>query len=191
MPEEEILAIFNQSRALLKGHFQLSSGLHSEQYLQCALVLQYPAYAEKLCRELAREFLKERPNVVIGPALGAVSLAYEMARALSCRGIFTERENAKMTLRRNFQISPAERVLVVEDVLTTGGSVMEVIELVKSFGGQVIGVASLINRAKELGLPYKTVSLLKLEIPTYKPEECPLCKKGIALTKPGSRPKTT
>ena len=141
MNEKEVLGIFEKSGALLKGHFKLSSGLHSEKYLQCALVLQYPNMAERLSEALANNFSAEKIDVVIGPALGGVTLAYEVARAIGSRGLFTERQDGKMVLRRGFSITKGEKVLVVEDVVTTGGSTKEVIELVRSFGADVVAWA--------------------------------------------------
>jgi orotate phosphoribosyltransferase len=186
MKQSEILDIFKKTGAILEGHFVLSSGLHSPQYLQCALVLQNPQYAEKLCKALAEQF--NRPTVVVAPALGGVIVSYEVARVLGIKGIFTERENGKMILRRGFSLSKNDRVLVVEDVITTGLSTKEVIDVVKSCGAKVVGVGSIVNRAKEkIDFGVESKSLINLDIPTFKPEECPLCKRNIPLTKPGSR----
>jgi len=186
--EKEILGLFEKSGALLKGHFKLSSGLHSEKYLQCALILQYPDIAERLSKALANKFSAEKIDVVIGPALGGVTLAYEAARALGVRGLFTERQNGKMVLRRGFSISRGEKVLVVEDVVTTGGSTKEVIDLVKSFGADVVGVGSIIDRSGagiDFGAPFR--SLAKVNVETFEEKDCLLCKKSIPVTKPGSR----
>ena len=188
MTQDEVLEIFNKHNALLTGHFRLSSNLHSEKYLQCALVLQYPDVAEKLSKELAGKF-SGKIDVVVGPALGGITLAYEVARALGVRGIFTERQDSKMVLRRGFSIAKGENALVVEDVVTTGGSTKEVIEVVKYLGGKVVGVGSIIGRsdsAIDFGAPF--YSLAKVKVLSYKEGECPLCKKGIPVTKPGSRP---
>lgn len=188
MTEKEVIGLFNKYEALLAGHFKLSSGLHSEKYLQCALVLQHPDVSEKLSKELAGKFSKDNIDVVIGPALGGVTLAYEVARALGVRGLFTERQEGKMVLRRGFSIKEGEKALVVEDVITTGGSTKEVIEVVKNFGGKVSGVGSIIDRSDtpvDFGAPFHALAKIKVE--TYKDGECPLCKKGIAITKPGSR----
>lgn len=188
MTEKEVLGLFEKYGALLKGHFKLSSGLHSEKYLQCALVLQYPEVAEKLSRALAGKFSKEKIDVVIGPALGGVTLAYEVARAVGVRGLFTERQDGEMVLRRGFSISKGEKALVVEDVVTTGGSTKEVIELVKSFGASVIGVGSIIDRSNatiDFNAPFEP--LAKIEVETFQEDRCPLCKKGTPITKPGSR----
>lgn len=188
MTEKDVLDIFNKNNALLTGHFKLSSGLHSKNYLQCALILQYPDIAGALAKEIAKKFSKEKIGVVIGPALGGITLAYEIARALKVRGLFTERQDGVMVLRRGFAISPGEKALVAEDVITTGGSTKEVIDVVKSSGGTVVGVASIIDRSSEkidFGVPF--TALAKIKVETYKEEECPLCKAGIPVTKPGSR----
>lgn len=188
MTEEEVLELFEKSGALLKGHFKLSSGLHSERYLQCALVLQHPGMAEKLAKAIANNFSEDKPNVVIGPALGGVTLAYEVARAIGSRGIFAERQDGQMALRRGFAISKGEKALVVEDVVTTGGSIKEVIDLIKSYGADVVGVGSIIDRSGaeiDFGAPFR--SLARVNIETFKEEDCPLCKKNIPVTKPGSR----
>lgn len=187
MKEGTILNIFQERKALLTGHFKLSSGLHSGQYLQCALVLQDPKYAERICGELASRFKGDNVNVVIGPALGGIVLSYEVARALGSRSIFAEREDGKMKLRRGFSIDKDNRVLVVEDVLTTGLSTKEVIGIVKELGGHLVGVGVLVDRSGGIDFGVKLTSLLKMDIPTFKPEACPLCKESIPLIKPGSR----
>ena len=196
MTREDVLKIFEENEALLKGHFLLTSGLHSDRYLQCALALQHPAVAENLCAELAEKAKADpdigRIDLVIAPALGGVIVAHEVARALGARAIFTERQEQTMTLRRGFQIKPGERCLVVEDVITTGGSTREVMEVVALHGGVTVGVGSLIDRslnasgdAVDLGVPRH--ALAALEVPTYKPEECPMCREGSTAIKPGSR----
>lgn len=188
MTEKEVLEMFESENALLRGHFKLSSGLHSEKYLQCALVLQHPDLSEKMAKELAGKFAGMKIDAVVGPALGGVTFAYEVARALGVRGIFTERDEGKMTLRRGFNISAGEKVLVVEDVVTTGLSTKEVMSVVKAHGGVVAGVASIIDRsdvAPDYGVKFE--SLAKVKIRTHKPEECPLCKEGSPAVKPGSR----
>ncbi len=188
IPEKEIFKVFMEKGALLKGHFLLSSGLHSDTYLQCALVLQFPSLAERLSRYLGDLFRGEKIEVVIGPALGGIILAYEVARVLGVRGIFAERVGENFTLRRGFSIKERERVLVVEDVITTGGSLKEVIKLVHDYKGVVIGIGCLVDRSggkADLGVPKK--ALLTLNIKNFHPEDCPLCKKGIPLEKPGSR----
>lgn len=188
MKEKDVLEIFHKNHALLTGHFKLSSGLHSQNYLQCALVLQYPDIAEKLAKEIAKKLAKERIDFVIGPALGGITLAYEVARALKTRGIFTERQEGAMVLRRGFSINKGERALVVEDVITTGGSTKEVMGLVKKAGGIVVGVASIIDRSTEIvDFEAPFASLARIKIETYKESDCPLCKANIPVTKPGSR----
>ncbi|MDH7498875.1 MAG: orotate phosphoribosyltransferase [candidate division NC10 bacterium] len=184
---EEILKIFKDCGALLEGHFLLSSGLHSSQYLQCALILQYPPQAERLCALLAVPFQEEKIQVVVAPALGGIIVAHEVARALGARSLFTERVEGQMTLRRGFQMQPGERTLVVEDVITTGGSTKEVMAAVEAQGGVVVGVGSLVDRSGGVRLGAKQHALLHLDIPNYPPESCPLCQKGMPLTKPGSR----
>ncbi len=188
MKQEEVLDIYRNTGALLTGHFLLSSGLHSDRYLQSALVLQQPDIATKLCSALAAHFKDQKIEVVIAPALGGVFVSQETARALGVRALFAERVNGELTLRRGFTINPGERVLVVEDVITTGKSTRETIEVVKKAGGSVIAAASLVDRSggkAELGVPYK--SLVTLEVPTYTAETCPLCRAGSAPVKPGSR----
>lgn len=188
MTEKDVLKIFDKYNALLSGHFKLSSGLHSEKYLQCALVLQYPDVAEKLSKALAERFSKEKVDLVIGPALGGITLAYEVARAFKVRGLFTERQEGKMVLRRGFSINKGEKVLVVEDVITTGGSTKEVIEVVKSLGGIVVGVGSIVDRSDnpvDFGARFE--SLAKIKVDMFEENSCPLCKKSIPVTKPGSR----
>lgn len=188
MQREEILDLFQKTGVLLEGHFRLTSGRHSGQYLQCAQVLQYPQYTDQLAEELAAAFTGQAIDTVIGPALGGIIIAYEVARKLGTRALFAERENGVMTLRRGFRISPGERVLVVEDVVTTGGSVNEVLEIVAAQQGQVVGVGALVDRSGgrlNFGVPLR--ALLELEIPSYSPAECPLCQAGLPLVKPGSR----
>lgn len=188
MTSEEVLNIYKKTGALLTGHFLLSSGLHSEQYLQSALVLQQPDIATGLCAALAEPFKKSRIGFVIAPALGGVFVSHETARALGVRALFAERVNGELTLRRGFTVKPGERALVVEDVITTGKSTRETIEVVKKAGGTVVAAASLIDRSggkADLGVPY--TSLVTLAVPTYPAENCPLCKSGSTPVKPGSR----
>jgi orotate phosphoribosyltransferase len=187
MEEREILKIFEKHEALLRGHFKLSSGLHADTYLQCAKVLQYPEVAGRLCAELAGLLPDDGVDVVAGIAVGSITLGYELARALGARAIFGERQNGAMTLRRGFRIEPAESVLIAEDVVTTGGSVMEVIELVKELKGDVRGVACLVNRGGAPSLPVRCTSLVDLDLKTFTEDECPLCKQGVAIEAPGSR----
>jgi orotate phosphoribosyltransferase len=186
---EQVLKTFEDCGALLKGHFLLSSGLHSPGYLQCALVCQHPGICARLCDELARELQGVPADVIAGPAMGGIIPAYELARALRVRGIFFERDdNGRMRLRRGFGLTVGERVIVAEDVMTTGGSVAEIVEAVEAAGAELAGIACLVDRGgarRFAGRP--TVSLLQIEIPTYPPDECPLCKEGVPLAKPGSR----
>ena len=188
MKQEEVLDIYRKTGALLTGHFLLSSGLHSDRYLQSALVLQQPDIATKLCAALAGHFKDQKVEAVIAPALGGVFVSHETARALGVRALFAERVNGELTLRRGFTIKPGERVLVVEDVITTGKSTRETIEVVKKAGGSVIAAASLVDRSggkAELGVPYR--SLVTLDVPSYAAEDCPMCKAGSEPVKPGSR----
>lgn len=186
--QEQVLEIFERTGVLLEGHFRLTSGLHAAKYLQCAQLLQYPHEAGPLCEQLAEYFKDAGATVVAGPATGGIILAYEVAKALGVKNIFGERENGVMTFRRGFKVEPTDKVLVLEDVVTTGGSVKELIECVKAAGAQVIGVASLVNRSGgrvDFGVPFK--SLVNLDITTYQPEDCPMCKEGSVAYKPGSR----
>lgn len=188
LTREEAIEIFTKSGALLTGHFRLTSGRHSGQYMQCAQVLQYPEYSAKLCEHLAEKFTGTDIDTVIGPALGGIIVSYEVGRALGVRTLFTEREQGVMSLRRGFVINPGEKVLVVEDVVTTGGSVKEVIDVVREKGGEVVGVGVLVDRSNgKADFDVRTESVLKLEIESFDPEECPLCKQGIPVVKPGSR----
>jgi orotate phosphoribosyltransferase len=180
--------LLRETGVLHQGHFRLTSGKHSDTYLQCALVLQYPDKAGLLCSQLATIFKDQAIDLVIGPAIGAVVMAQETARALGVRAIFTERENGRMALRRGFSIRPGERVLAVEDVVTTGGSVQEVLEVVQELGGVPVGVGAIVDRSSGQALfPVPLHALIKVEAKTYEPNDCPLCRQGLPLTKPGSR----
>lgn len=187
---EEVMKKFEQAGAIQKGHFKLTSGVHSDTYIQCAQVMQHPEFMHNLCSELGKKFRGDDIDVIVGPAIGGIIMAHVMARVLGpwVRAIFTERENGKMTLRRSFEIIQGEKVLVVEDVTTTGSSVREVMDIVKSREGKVVGVGVLIDRSGgKVDFGIKTEKLLTVDIKTYLPEECPLCKKGIPAVKPGSR----
>ena len=187
---EEVMRKFEEAGAIQKGHFKLTSGVHSDIYIQCAQVMQYPEFMNNLCSELGKKFRGDDVDVIVGPAMGAIIMAHVMARVLGpwVRAIFTERENGKMTLRRSFKIKKGEKVLVVEDVTTTGSSVKEVIDIVKERQGKVVGVGALIDRSGgKIDFGVNTQSLLTLDIKIYLPEVCPLCKKGIPAVKPGSR----
>jgi orotate phosphoribosyltransferase len=188
MDAAEVFELFRASGAMLEGHFELSSGLHSDRYFQCALLLQNPRRAEQLAQGLAP--LIPKVDLVVGPALGAVTWAHEMARALGVDGIFTERKDGEMVLRRGFTIEPGTKVLVVEDVLTTGGSAKEVLRVLKELGADVVAVGSILNRSggnpfEEFGLPL--YCLAEAEVQTWEPAACPLCAAGTAAIKPGSR----
>lgn len=188
MKPEDVLDIYKKTGALLTGHFLLSSGLHSNQYLQSALVLQEPNTATRLCAALAEHFQNKNVQAVIAPALGGIFVSHETARALGVRALFAERVAGELTLRRGFSIRPHERLLVVEDVITTGKSTKETIGVVEKAGGVVVGVGALIDRSNgkaQFGVLYK--ALVTLNIPTYAPEVCPLCKNGSVPVKPGSR----
>jgi len=189
MTRDELLDLFRRSGALLEGHFRLTSGLHSSGYLQCALVLQHPAHAETLGRLIADRTRSLRPTAVLSPALGGVVIGHEVGRALGVRALFAERQDGALTLRRGFVIAENDRVLVVEDVLTTGGSTRETMQVAKASGGQVVGAASIVNRSggrAEFDVPF--ASLLDIDLPTYEPDKCPLCARGLPVVKPGSRP---
>jgi orotate phosphoribosyltransferase len=184
----DVMEIFKQSGALLQGHFRLTSGKHSAQYMQCAQVLQYPHLAARLGAELAKNWQGQGIETVIGPAMGGIIVAHEVAKALGVRSLFTERENGAMILRRGFTLSAGEKVLVVEDVITTGGSVREVLDVVRNLGAEPVGVGVLVDRSggkQSFGVPLK--SLLQLNIEAFEPDECRLCKEGIPCIKPGSR----
>jgi len=188
MTERETLALYEKTGALLRGHFRLTSGLHSDVYLQSALVLQYPEHAAALGATLAASFRDARVATVLAPAIGGILVAHEVARALGVRALFTERENGVMRLRRGFTLSPGERCLVVEDVITTGGSTREVIACVEEARGVVVGVGSLIDRssgAATFGVTH--VALAAVAATNYSPETCPLCRAGSQPIKPGSR----
>ncbi len=189
-----VLETFRATGAYLSGHFRLTSGLHSPEYLQCALVLQHPEQAARLglqlARELAKLLLQGKVHAVASPAVGGLIIGHEVARALGARFVFTERDSSgKMTLRRGFAVTPGETVVVVEDVITTGGSTKEVVDLLTAAGATVSAAASIIDRsggAASVGVP--RVALATLQVVAYPPESCPLCAQGIPVTKPGSRP---
>ena len=188
MTEAEVKELLIKHGAILEGHFLLTSGLHSGMYVEKFQVLQYPKATEKLCEGFAEKFKDEKIDVVIGPVTGGIILAHETAKHFGTRAIFAERDNGRMTIKRGFEIQPGERVLIVEDIVTTGGSVMEVIDVVREWGGIVAGVAMLVDRSGgtvDFGVPAK--ALLTLKIDTFTPENCPLCKSGTPLVKRGSR----
>ncbi len=186
--KNEYFDLLIESEALLEGHFILTSGLHSNKYIQCALALQWPDKCIKLAEGIIKLFNKSRIDTVIGPALGGITIAYEIGRQLNAKAIFTERVDGKATLRRGFHISKGERVLIVEDVVTTAGSALEVANVVESYGGDIIGISSIVDRRPDKKpIKYDFKSLVSLDVPVYNPEDCPLCKQGVPLVKPGSR----
>jgi orotate phosphoribosyltransferase len=188
LTERETLEIYEKTGALMRGHFRLTSGLHSDIYLQSALVLQYPEHAERLGEALAAPFADARAQTVLAPAIGGILVAHEVARALGGRALFTEREDGVMRLRRGFTLTPGERCLVVEDVITTGGSTREVVECVRAAGGTVVGVGSLIDRSGgTAAFDVKRAALATVSAATWSPDACPLCKAGGRAIKPGSR----
>ncbi len=188
MTHEEIIKILQDAEALLEGHFLLRSGLHSNRFFQAALLLQYPDIAEKLCAQLALEFKDKNVQTVISPAVGGLIVGQEMARALGAKAIFADKENDNLLLKRGFKIIPGEKVLVAEDVITRGGRVQQTIDLVREHGGDVVGIAVIVDRSSgkaSFDIPHK--SLVKLELSVYDPSDCPLCASGMPLVKPGSK----
>ena len=184
----DILVEFKDSGALLDGHFVLSSGLHSQSYLQCALALQFPADAARYGRAIADKFANDGIETVASPAIGGLVIGYATAAALNVKFMWTERQNGEMTLRRGFTLKPGERTLVVEDVITTGGSTRECIGALTAAGGNVVAAASIVDRSNgsaDVGVP--RISLVCLDVPAYQPDVCPMCAQGIAAVKPGSR----
>ena len=192
MTRDELFDLFRRSGALLEGHFRLSSGLHSPGYLQSALVLQHPDHADALGRAIADRTRDLRATVVLSPALGGIIIGQEVGRALGLRAIFAERHEGALMLRRGFGLAASDRVLVIEDVLTTGGSTRETIQVARAAGAKVVGAASIVDRSGgTVRLDVPLVSLLDISLPTYEPGGCPLCAQGIAIVKPGSRLVTT
>jgi orotate phosphoribosyltransferase len=195
IPQESgVLELFDRTGAYLRGHFRLTSGLHSPEYLQCALVLQHPAFAERLGRDLAgqvRTIIRDaRVDVVASPAIGGLIIGHEAARALGARFVFAERDaQGKMALRRGFTVEPGASAVVIEDVVTTGGSTREVVDLVASAGARVLAAGSIIDRSGgQAGVGVPRVALATLQVVTFPPDDCPLCRQGSPVTKPGSRP---
>lgn len=182
---EELL---KESDAFLKGHFLLSSGKHSDGYVQCAKLLMYPEKAERVCQAIKKEIGENIPDLVVGPAMGGIIVSYELGRSLGVPAIFTERVDNVMMLRRGFEIKSGQRVIVVEDVVTTGKSSLETIKVLEEYGAEVIGIACIVDRrAEDLDLGYPVFAACKLDIKTYDKDDCPLCKKNIPAVKPGSR----
>lgn len=185
---DSIIEYFKNSDAFLEGHFELSSGLHSPSYLQCALALQYPADASAYGRVIAEKFIDQNIDTIASPAIGGLVIGYVTAQALNVRFIWTERQDGEMKLRRGFSVRPGERIAVVEDVITTGGSTRECIAALTAAGANVVGAAAIIDRSNgkaDVGVPL--VALASLDVPAYKPEECPMCASGSVAEKPGSR----
>lgn len=171
-----------------EGHFRLTSGLHSDRYMQCARLFEYPGDSAEVCSEVASFFKDQKIDLVVGPAIGGIIMAYEMARTLSIRNIFAERENGTMTLRRGFHVESGMRALVVEDVVTTGGSVREVIDLLRDSGAEIVGVGSVVDRSNgtvDFGVPFH--ALISMEVLSWEEGDCPLCGQGVPIVKPGSR----
>ncbi|WP_019880446.1 orotate phosphoribosyltransferase [Succinispira mobilis] len=186
MQETEVLALLEETQAVMHGHFLLTSGLHSPMYVEKFNVLQHPKYTEKLCQALAANFAQDQVQLVVGPVTGGILLAHEVGKALGTRAIFTERENGKMTLKRGFEIPAGTKVLVVEDIVTTGGSVFEVLDVIKEHGGEVVGVGLLVDRSGgKVDFAVKTKALLTLNIETYPATTCPMCAQGQEFTKRG------
>lgn len=183
---EKILEILKESEALLEGHFLLSSGRHSNRYIQCARLLQYPDKAEKVLSTVCDKLKNIEFDVVVGPAMGGIIVAYEIGRQLGKRAVFTERENGVMTLRRGFEIKEGERVLITEDVVTTGKSALEAAEVIMSLKGSVVGIACIADRGSAK-LEYPIYSAIKLDVESFERDECPLCAKETPYIKPGSR----
>lgn len=188
MNSKDSINFFSESGALLEGHFILSSGLHSPKYLQCALALQFPVDAARFGREIAEQFVEAGIDTIASPAIGGLVIGYATAAALNVRFIWTERQNGEMTLRRGFNLKESERILVVEDVITTGGSTRECIAALTANGGNVVAAASIVDRsngAADVGVT--RISLVSLDVPSYSPDVCPMCAQGIEAVKPGSR----
>ena len=188
MTSDQVLDKFKETDALLEGHFVLSSGLHSQQYIQCALALQFPADAAVFGHAIAEHFVDQNIETVASPAIGGLIVGYAVAEALNARFLWTERQEGTMTLRRGFRLRPGERILVVEDVITTGGSTRECISALEVNGGKVVAAASIIDRsdgAVDVGVT--RIALARMEVPAYKPEICPMCSLGLPVVKPGSR----
>ena len=188
MDRAEMERIFKETGLMLEGHFLLTSGRHSNRYMQCAKLFQYPVYSEMICKDLAKRFEGQQIDLVVGPAVGGIIMSYEMARQINVPNIFAERENGNMTLRRGFTIPKGAKVLVVEDVVTTGGSVREVMDIVANSEAEVVGVCVVVDRSGgkiDFGVPF--FAAYETEIQSYEPSQCPLCEQGLELVKPGSR----
>lgn len=188
MSKEELIDTFKEAGALLEGHFLLRSGLHSNRFFQAALVMQYPGIAEKICAQLAEKFRDRGIQAVISPAVGGLIVGQEIARALNVRAIFADKENDELVLKRGFKIEKGEKILVAEDVVTRGGRVQQTVELARKLGADVAGIAVIVDRSSgKASFDVPLESLMELELATYQPENCPLCKSGTPLVKPGSK----
>jgi len=190
MTKEEIRELLVETDVIQEGHFVLSSGRHADIYMQCAKVLQYPEHAATLAAEIAAKWEDEEIDVVIGPALGGVVLSYAVAEELGVRSIFSERKNGEMKIRRGFELKPGEKVLVVEDVVTTGGSVKEVLAVLEQLDVEIVGLSSIVDRSNgQVKFNYDFKALLPVDIKSYKAGQCKLCEEGVAITRPGSKEK--
>jgi len=188
MNENKIIEILKKCDALLEGHFLLSSGKHSNRYVQCAKIMRYPKYAEEVLSVSVNKVKDLDIDLIVGPAMGGIVVAYEMGRQLDVEAVFAERKDGKMQLRRGFEVKKGAKILITEDVVTTGKSTLEVKELLESLGGEVIGVACIVDRrAEDIDLKIPVYEAIKLDIKTYDANDCPLCKQGIDIEKPGSR----
>ena len=186
--QDKVLEIFEKSNALLKGHFLLSSGLHSDVYFEKFQVLQYPGHVETLCQMLAKRFEKDDIDLVVGPTTGGIIISYEVGKNLGTRAIFAETEDKGRVFKRGFKLSPGERTLVVDDVMTTGGSLKEVVDLVEKHKGEIVGIGLLLDRSGgKAGFDYRFEALASVTAKTFDPSDCPLCKQNLPLIKPGSR----
>lgn len=186
--DEIVLETLKESGALLEGHFLLSSGRHSDRYCQCAKLLQYPDKAEKVLKIVAEKLRDVDFDIVVGPAMGGIIVAYELARQMGKPGIFAERVDGEMTIRRGFEVNRGQKVIISEDVITTGKSSMEVAKVIEKMGGEIAGLCCIVDRrTEEVKLPYPVYSAVKLEIKSYEKESCPMCREGIPYVKPGSR----
>jgi len=180
--------ILEKTGALLSGHFRLTSGLHSPNYLQCAKIFQFPDYCSKIAKEIAKSFLDKKITVTAAPAVGGILIAYELARGLGCRTIFAEREEGRMILRRGFKLERDDHILIVEDVVTTGGSILEIAKLGAEVGAEIVGFSAVLDRScGRFNPPQPFIPWLSLEIETFNPDACPLCSQNIPLYQPGSR----
>lgn len=188
MKQKEIIELFKKTDVIQTGHFELSSGRHTDTYLQCAKIMQYPEYTNKLAKEIAELWTEEDIDLIVGPAIGGIIISYAVASVMNLRNIFSERKDGKMKFRRNLDVKEVEKVLIVEDVVTTGGSVREVITLLEESNAHIVGISSLVDRSNgEVEFDYQFKPLLKLEVDSFEADNCELCEKGIPINKPGSK----